>query len=181
MYYANRQTLGDSNKDLRLTFSDGSTVDVQVAIDSTTVSLPLVTTSSVRIDVISTYHRMNNGAEEISFCGEAEAVSQPPATSLGVNVSYEDPEPLADCRFYKANGDCPLNTIDYDTVDSLAECATWCRELPECSHFVFWDPASVAGPGPGAGHPPVTQGTALGRALAVWTFSTPLLMRRRTS
>jgi hypothetical protein len=98
----------------------------------------LVTTSSVRIDVISTYHRMNNGAEEISFCGEVEAVSQPPATSLGVNVSYEDPEPLADCRFYKANGDCPLNTIDYDTVDSLAECATWCRELPECSHFVFW-------------------------------------------
>ena len=60
------------NKDIRLEFSDGSTQSYQLKAESGvqmfTLSKP-VTTTFVKIVVVSHYHKSNNGAREIEFFG----------------------------------------------------------------------------------------------------------------
>ena len=75
MVYLNRHE-SEANKDLTLTFSDGSTQTVTVAQDSTSEhDLTPVTTSFVKIDVTSHYTKVNNGAHRIDFWTPEEAPS----------------------------------------------------------------------------------------------------------
>ena len=72
MMYANRDAHAsgsESNRDVRLTFSDGSYADVAgiSAVGSSTHAFPATLTSTVRVTVRAVHGAVNNGAEEITF------------------------------------------------------------------------------------------------------------------
>jgi hypothetical protein len=64
------------NKQVRLTFSDGSSQvkDLANTLDAQTIDLTPVTTSSVRIEVLDVYGTVNNGARTIAFSGSVSGV-----------------------------------------------------------------------------------------------------------
>ena len=70
--YKQRTSRADWNKDIRLEFSDGSTQTYQLQatadVQTFTLSKPVKTTY-VKIVVVSTHNKLNNGAAEIQFFG----------------------------------------------------------------------------------------------------------------
>ena len=70
--YKQRTSRADWNKDIRLEFSDGSTQTYQLQatadVQTFTLSKPVKTTF-VKIVVVSTHGKLNNGAAEIQFFG----------------------------------------------------------------------------------------------------------------
>ena len=70
--YKQRTSKADWNKDIRLEFSDGSTQTYQLQatadVQTFTLSKP-VNTTFVKIVVVSTHGKLNNGAAEIQFFG----------------------------------------------------------------------------------------------------------------
>lgn len=70
----------EANKQVQLDFSDGTTATVELLpVENEDYdhyySFPTVTTTSVRITVLTVYGTVNNGAEEIGFfsCGDVDA------------------------------------------------------------------------------------------------------------
>eukprot|EP00931_Biecheleriopsis_adriatica_P097909 TRINITY_DN7178_c0_g1_i3.p1 TRINITY_DN7178_c0_g1~~TRINITY_DN7178_c0_g1_i3.p1 ORF type:complete len:1515 (-),score=294.48 TRINITY_DN7178_c0_g1_i3:52-4542(-) len=77
MKYANRGGK-NTNQDVELTFSDGSSTTVRLKDDAALNSFPIpeTTTTSVKIVVASVYSTDNNGAQEIEFWYEAPVIAQ---------------------------------------------------------------------------------------------------------
>ena len=70
MFYKNRANPAEANKQIQLEFSDGTTQNVNLNIDETTVDI-LNTNgiNSIRLTVLDVYNTMNNGAKRIEFYG----------------------------------------------------------------------------------------------------------------
>ena len=70
--YKQRTSRADWNKDIRLEFSDGSKQNYQLKATADVQTFTLskaVTTTFVKIVVVSTHNKLNNGAAEIEFFG----------------------------------------------------------------------------------------------------------------
>jgi len=132
MHYGNRPGKQAAATRVKLTFSDGTTVEPNVDLSSgsspTTVIFHTVATSSVKVEILAVDYQGNPGAAEISFGCEATPRPTP------APIAWKGKEYLNYCVDADGN-DLPLEAKG--TV-SLAACQEMCTADDRCSGVEFY-------------------------------------------